>query len=387
MAKQYDPPPTTSDILEELEATRASMGKGAQRLADYILQQPEEVPLLSGSEIAKRCGVHASSVVRLAQGLGLTGYREMQSVFQNRLSASIEEIRRKAPTRVVLGPAQDSRVIQLIGESGPSFNEAAMAAAAAYCARNPSVDVQSDLRLPQTVDPLELALRIEQSSAECDGIILVAREHPAISNAVRAVTRRNVPVVCLTTDLPASGRTAYVGADQYSSGATAGWFCGRMHPQGTPGQVLFICSVPFRCHQDREQGFRQSLRSEFPQLAISEKVSSDESIEVTYEALRRYIGKNGPPSAVYNVSGGNLGVGRALKDEGLSGATIFIGHELNANSRALLERGMMDVAIGHDFDHEIDLAVDCILAARLGVQPVNRFTQSQLFTKYNCAVL
>ena len=86
------------------------------------------------------------------------------------------------------------------------------------------------------------------------------------------------------------------------------------------------------------------------------------------------------------MSGANLGVGRALEDEGISDTTLFFGHELNKNSRGLLERGIMDVTIGHDFDREIALAVDCIKMARQGVQPVNRITQSQVFTRFNCAI-
>ncbi len=150
--------------------------------------------------------------------------------------------------------------------------------------------------------------------------------------------------------------------------------------------MLFVCSVPFRCQLDREQGFRQVLRSEFPLLSIDEKVSSDESIEVIYEAIRHHIAKNGPPAAIYNVSGANLGIGRALEDEGLVDKTVFIGHELNANSRMLLEKGVMAMTIGHDFDKEIVMAVECVRMARNGIQPVSRITQSLIFTRYNCAI-
>jgi LacI family transcriptional regulator len=211
------------------------------------------------------------------------------------------------------------------------------------------VSIASDLHLPHTVDLQAFAQQIE-AVAEVDGLILVAREHPAINGAVRSVIRRGVPVVCLTSDLPSSTRTAYVGSDQYASGAKAGWLCGRMLPSDKAGQVLFVYSVPFRCQLDREQGFRQVLRTEFPALAIDERDSSNESVDVVYEAVRRYIAKVGPPTAIYNVSGANIGIGRALEDEGLGAKTIFIGHELNENSRSLPERGTMDLAIGHDFD-------------------------------------
>ena len=375
-------PQNARELLVLLETSHQRSGKGSQRLAQFFAANLGETAMLSTAEVAARCGVNASSVVRMVQGLGFKGYREFQAVLQQDLSASM--VTRQTGLAPLSRPDKPLR-LHLLADSGRSFNDAAHAAAQTFCKANPSVEITSDLNISYMVDPADFAKRIV-AAATADGLILVAREHPAINEAVRETTGKGVPVVCLTTDLPSSGRTAYVGSDQYASGATAGWLCGKMLPKGVAAQVLFVYSVPFRCHQDREQGFRHVLRSEFPGLEIDEKVSSDESVDVLYEAVRRYIAKNGPPAAIYNVSGANLGVGRALEEEGISGATLFIGHELNINSRSLLERGIMDVTIGHDFDREISLAVECIRMAQGGVQPVNRITQSQVFTRFNCAI-
>lgn len=370
---------TAEDIRIRLTRLQGDLGKGGRRLADFLLESPEVAALLSSGELAQRCNVHASSVVRLAQALGLSGYRELQAILQAGLATALGQAQ----------PAVGAELhLRLLGESGPSFNQAAQQVAARYSAGNPEVRITADMAVSHSVEPEALAAQIRGAAEDgADGLLLVARDHPAINHAVRDVVARGVPVICVTSDLPASGRTAYVGSDQYASGATAGWFCGRFLPQGHEGRVLFVCSVPFRCHQDREQGFRQVMRSQFPWLGIEEKVSSDESIEVIYEATRRYIAKHGAPAAIYNVSGANLGVGRALEDEGLAGETVFIGHELNVNSRSLLEKGVMDLTIGHDFDQEIALSVECVRMARRGVQPVNQITQSLLFTRYNCAIL
>ncbi|WP_181165902.1 MULTISPECIES: substrate-binding domain-containing protein [unclassified Mesorhizobium] len=368
-----------------LNSAQDNMGRGGRRVANFFIANLGETALLSGSEVASRCGVNASSVVRFVQTLGFSGYREFQSVLQQHLSASIVEARQSGAGGITLPEISKPLRLVLLADSGRSFNEAAEAAAKNFSAQYASTEIETESYASYDVQPEDFARRIESAAEKSDGIILVAREHPAINDAVRAATGRGLPVICLTTDLPLSGRVAYVGSDQYVSGATAAWLCGRMLPRGTAGKVLFVCSVPFRCHQDREQGFRHVLRSEFSTLAIDERVSSNESIEVIYEAVRRYIAKSGPPAAIYNVSGANLGVGRALEAEGLSNSTVFVGHELNANSRSLLERGIMDVTIGHDFDREIALSVDCIRTARQGIQPVNRITQSQVFTRFNCA--
>lgn len=386
MDQQFSKPSNADELRRVLSAKKGEFGRGGRRLANFIIENLDQTAMLPSSEVAKRCNVHASTVVRLAQALGFAGYRELQAVLQLQLATSLQDRRRAKDQRGSSLDVSKPLRLHLFADSGRSFNEAAGQASKIYCSKNPGVAIVAELHVSYEVDPGTFARNVEASAATSDGIILVAREHPAINEAVRAVTARGVPVICLTTDLPASGRTAYVGSDQYASGATAGWLCGRMLPSRKEGRVLFICSVPFRCHQEREQGFRQVLRSEFSWLGIDEKVSSNESIEVIYESVRRYIAKSGAPAAIYNVSGANLGVGKALEDEGLSDKVVFIGHELNVNSRSLLERGIMDITIGHDIEREIDLSVECIRSAIEGVQPINCLTQSQLFTRFNCSI-
>lgn len=380
-------PSTADDVCVRLTAMQSNLSKGSRRLAEFILSNPGAAAILPSTEVAKRCDVHASSLVRLAQSLGLSGYRELQAILQTDLASSMEL---SGVANTTIGPksgVKERLRLRLLGESGRSFNQAANEATDRYWVENPEVEFHPEFHVSHSISAEELAHRISVISEDADGILLVAREHPAINRAVQDAVSRGVPVVCLTSDLPSSGRTAFVGSDQYASGATAGWFCGRLLPRNHAGKVLFVCSVPFRCQLGREQGFRQVLRSEYPMLSIEEKVSSDESIEVIYDAIRRHIAKSGPPSAVYNVSGANLGIGRALEDDGLADKTVFVGHELNTNSRMLLEKGIMDMAIGHDFDREIALAVECIRMARNGIQPVSRITPSLIHTRFNCAVL
>lgn len=373
-------PASASDVLDRLAAVQNDLGKGSRRLAEFLISNPSEMAIRSTAQIAERCGVHPSSVVRLAQALGLSGYKELRELLQGPGSAVDSPVR---PGRQIEKPLR----LHLLAESGQSFNEDATQAAAAYVATNPDVAILTDVHVSHAVDPDRFAGLIEAAGDTADGLLLVAREHPSINHAVRTLVGRGTPVICVTSDLPSSGRTAYVGVDQYAGGATAGLLCGRFLPQGHVGRVLFVCSVPFRCQQEREQGFRHVLRTQFPTLEIDEKVSSNESIEVIYDAVRRYIAKNGPPSAIYNVSGANRGVARALEEAGIQKETVFIGHELNIHSRRLLEKGIMDIAIGHNFRAEIAAAVEAVRVGRQGLQPANHVMESQLFTPFNCPTL
>ena len=324
MNTPFAKPSTVKDVQGRLATMQPDLSKGTRRIAEFLQANPGAVAILSAAEVAKRCDVHASTLVRLAQNLGLSGFRELQLLLQADLAANMETA---SASPIVANGRQETRDrlrLRLLAESGRSFNQGASEAADRYWMQNPDVEFHAELHVSHSISAEEMAHRISTVAADSDGLILVAREHPAINRAVKSVVDEGVPVVCLTSDLPTSGRTAYVGPDQYASGSTAGWFCGRLIPPGLVGRVLFVCSVPFRCQLDREQGFRQVLRSEFPMLSIDEKVGSDESVEVTYEAIRRYIAKSGPPAAIYNVSGANLGIGRGLEDEGLAGKTVFV---------------------------------------------------------------
>lgn len=85
------------------------------------------------------------------------------------------------------------------------------------------------------------------------------------------------------------------------------------------------------------------------------------------------------------MAGGNLGIGRALKDAGVDTGVVFIGHELNTNSRLLLEGGEMDFVIGHDLDAEAAQSALTVETLPDGKPPpLTGRTPVRIFTKYNC---
>lgn len=65
-----------------------SMSKGYQLIALYLTQNPNDVAVRSVNAIAESCGVHASNFVRFAQALGYSGFKDLQGLFQKRLSTA-----------------------------------------------------------------------------------------------------------------------------------------------------------------------------------------------------------------------------------------------------------------------------------------------------------
>jgi LacI family transcriptional regulator len=275
--------------------------------------------------------------------------------------------------------------IRLFCESGETFNSAMAAAEQEVNRSVAGAIVKGEYVTTSLMEPVSFARQVEQSGSEADGVVLVAREHPAINRAVRKLRSAGVPVVCLTTDLPSSRRSAYVGNDQHSAGSVAGLLIGNALAEER-ASILLVMSVPFRCQQEREMGFRRVLRADFPHLRIEERVISDDRPETTSEQLVRYFEANGNPAAIYNVAGANRGVARALEAVGRQNDTVFVGHELTVHSRALLESGVMDYVISHDFSGELAAAVRWIRENLDGVVNEPSHSQVLVHTRYNCGL-
>ncbi len=82
------PPENYEDLIRLIHERYGQMSKTYQRIAEYLTQNPNEVAVQSINTIAARCGIHASSFVRFAQALGYSGFKNLQVLFQRRLSTA-----------------------------------------------------------------------------------------------------------------------------------------------------------------------------------------------------------------------------------------------------------------------------------------------------------
>ena len=81
-------PDTYEDLIRVIHDRYEEMSKSYQTIALYLTQNPNDVAVLSVNSIAERCGIYASNFVRYAQSLGFSGFKELQAVFQRRLSTA-----------------------------------------------------------------------------------------------------------------------------------------------------------------------------------------------------------------------------------------------------------------------------------------------------------
>ncbi len=332
---------------------------------------------LTLAEIAAEAGVGTATVDRI-----LNNRPGVRDITRKRVMKAIASLQ-AAHTMPTPAATQNHR-IAFLSESGQSFQETLESAVWETARQTANVNVSFEGNTTSQVDPVNYAKLIERTAETAQAIVIVARENIIINRAIRNVVGRGVPVICLTTDLPTSGRTAYVGNDQASAGATAAYLMGQAVGNRS-GNILLVYSASYRVQEERELGFRRVLRTEYPLLNIDERVNSNDETEYVYPNVMRYIEEHGPPAGIYNVAAGNIGIAKAITEHGLAGKTVFIGHELNANSRMLLETGVMNFTIGHDVTHEVELAMSCAIQAA-GRRPITppAFTRIRIYTKYSC---
>jgi len=87
-SEKASPPSTYEDLTRAIHDEFELLSRGNQQIAVFITQNPNDIAVLSVNALAEKCGAHASSLVRFAQSLGYTGFKELQSVFQARLATA-----------------------------------------------------------------------------------------------------------------------------------------------------------------------------------------------------------------------------------------------------------------------------------------------------------
>ncbi|GAB7549133.1 MurR/RpiR family transcriptional regulator [Cupriavidus sp. PET2-C1] len=80
------PPQNLDELLKHLRESYATLSTQFQGGARYLLDHPQEIPLLSMRKIAADAGVQPATLVRLAQFLGFEGWQGLRELF-------VEEVR------------------------------------------------------------------------------------------------------------------------------------------------------------------------------------------------------------------------------------------------------------------------------------------------------
>jgi DNA-binding MurR/RpiR family transcriptional regulator len=88
-------PKNYEGIVNLITREYPNLSTGFQQIARFLTQNPNVVALESINAVAAKCRTHPSSLVRFAQTLGYSGFKQLQSVFQTRLATAAPGFRER----------------------------------------------------------------------------------------------------------------------------------------------------------------------------------------------------------------------------------------------------------------------------------------------------
>jgi len=220
--------------------------------------------------------------------------------------------------------------------------------------------------------------------ADVDSIAVIVKNTPAISYELAQLRSRGTPVVAMVSDVDPAARDCYVGIDNRAAGQAVGHLIGQHFRSAMAANVAVVVgSFSFICHEDRETGFRSVLRANYPHVKIVDVIKGNDTAEATYRASKMLLKQNTAIDGIYNVGGGNNGLGLALTEAGRQQTTLFVAHEVNLITERLLRDGVIDYVVSQDMEKLVGTTVDQLLRLASGlVGQENSLIPSFMLCKY-----
>ena len=208
-------------------------------------------------------------------------------------------------------------------------------------------------------DPVKFAAELSRIS-DCDGLVVVAPDVPAVKLAINDLVRAGIHVVTLFSDVAGSMREAFIGADNRAAGRTAGLLLAQIAmPPKRDTLLLLSQSTRMSGEIERRIGFAQVLEERFARVKLERLVELPSDDAGVYAALTQAF-KNDFDSArlagVYCVGVGTSGVIRALQGLTNSPKQLPVGlvvHDFTDSHREHLIAGSLSYVLNQDIHYSI----------------------------------
>ncbi|CAM4366784.1 substrate-binding domain-containing protein [Paenibacillus macerans] len=157
---------------------------------------------------------------------------------------------------------------------------------------------------------------LEQVIAKKPAGIAISAIHPSLLTAtINKAVDAGIPVVLFDSDAPGSKAYSFLGTDNYAAGVEAARKMAEL--TGGQGEVAVVTTPNQQNHQERTNGFADTIAAEFPRIRIVDvkngKGDQLASRQAAEEILRAHPGVGGIFATEAN---GGIGVAEAVRAAG-----------------------------------------------------------------------
>ena len=183
-------------------------------------------------------------------------------------------------------------------------------AAASIVLENIEVEFRNYPRLGEgDEEAFEAAIR-----DDVDGIITFPSRPQVLRSWIRRASRARIPVVCVATDAPNSGRLGIVAIDTLASGSIAADLMGRF-VGGREGSIaITVFDMAITEHAEKYAAFEGTLRSFYPNLQLLSPIEDHDEEAEAYRKCRKLFESCPNLTGVYVTTEASIPVLNAARD-------------------------------------------------------------------------
>lgn len=207
----------------------------------------------------------------------------------------------------------------------------------------------------------EVAALESAAAKKYDGILFTPGRPRELIGVIRRIADQGIPMLCVASDAPDTGRLSSVSVDAYISGALAAELLS--HKLQGPSRVATITGdLGTFDHAEKLRGFAATLAVLAPHLTLLPVVESHESPDDAYRQSIALLKAKNRPDAIYISTANSLPVLRALEELKLLSRVQVIATDLFAELIPLLESGKILATLYQRPEAQGKTAFDTLIA-------------------------
>jgi len=186
------------------------------------------------------------------------------------------------------------------------------AAAASYPLENFELDFRTYPHIGEgEQEGFQAALR-----SKANGILVFPSSAQSLRPLMRRATRAGVPVVCVATDAPESGRRGIVAVDTLVSGSIAADLMGRFLGGREGAVAITVSDMAISEHSEKYVAFESTLRSLYPKLHVLEPIEDHGTDHESFLKFRQLLEECPDLVGVYVTTEASIPVLQAAREAG-----------------------------------------------------------------------
>ncbi len=163
--------------------------------------------------------------------------------------------------------------------------------------------------------------------AESHGILAYPSHPKNFRNWMRRAARATVPVVCVSSDAPDSGRLACISIDTLASGSLAADLLGRFC-SGKGKVAATLSALSIHEHAEKIRAFQSTLSALHSQMFFLPPVEEHDVESEAYDKCRKLFAQHPDLAGMYVTTEASMPVIEAARDAGILGGLSIITTDL-----------------------------------------------------------